>query len=151
MFHEDTCGLGPVELNEALRSLPAELAIEMASQWHPSVRSLIELQDPSFTIGMRIYSADPNIEAWTPSGRVTVMGDAVHLMSVCGGVGAVAALNDAHTLVKVISEEGVSISSIGKYEEKMRDFAKVCIQRSYEVGRELLAVPDFQKCRKVDL
>ncbi|KAJ9212374.1 hypothetical protein DTO166G4_6005 [Paecilomyces variotii] len=151
VFPQDTSGLGPMELNEALASLPAELAMEMTSDWHVSIRSLIELQDPSLTVGMRIYSADPNMEAWTPSERVTVMGDAVHVMSPCGGVGAAAALNDAYALVKIICEEGVSGTSIGKYEERMREFAKVCIQRSYEVGGKMVAVPAFEECAKVDL
>ncbi|KAL1862139.1 hypothetical protein Plec18170_000963 [Paecilomyces lecythidis] len=151
VFPQDTSGLGPAELNEALASLPAELAMEMTSEWHVSIRSLVELQDPSLTVGMRIYSASPNLEAWSPSGKVTVMGDVIHIMSPCGGVGAAAALHDAHALMKTISEEGVSEASIGKYEEKMREFAKVCIQRSYEVGGKMVAVPDFEKCMKVDL
>ncbi|GAD98674.1 hypothetical protein SS1G_05679 [Paecilomyces variotii No. 5] len=151
VFPQDSSGLGPAELNEALGSLSAELAMEMTSEWHVSVRALVELQDPALTVGMRIYSANPNLEEWTPSSRVTVMGDAIHIMSPCGGVGAVAALNDAHALMKTISEEGISEASIGKYEEKMREFAKFCIRRSYEVGGKMVAVPDFEKCIKVDL
>jgi 2-polyprenyl-6-methoxyphenol hydroxylase-like FAD-dependent oxidoreductase len=144
LFHKNSLGLGEEELNEALRSNSPELALVITSEWDPSIRSLIELQDRSLTSGMRVHSASPEIERWTPSASVTVLGDAVHVMSPSGGVGAVAALNDASVLAQIIAEEGISVQSIGKFEQIMRGFAEVCIKRSYVAGERMLNMPPYE-------
>lgn len=140
LFHKDSLGLGEEELNEALRSNAPELVLDITSEWDPSIRSLIELQDGSLTTGMRVYSASPEIESWTPSAVVTGLGDAIHVMSPSGGVGAIAALNDAAVLSQIIAEEGISAQSIGKFEQIMRGFAEVCIKRSYAAGEKMLNI-----------
>ena len=144
LFHKDSLGLGEEELNEALRSNSPELALDITSEWDPSIRSLLELQDRSLTSGMRVYSASPEIENWTPSAIVTALGDAIHVMPPSGGVGAVAALNDAVVLSQIIAEQGISVQSIGKFEQIMRGFAEVCIKRSYAAGAKMLNMPVYQ-------
>lgn len=134
-------GLSEDEVDEKLRSDSPGVGLDITSEWHPSIRSLIELQDRDLTYGMRILSAPEDIPAWETSSRVTVMGDAIHVMSPTGGVGAVAALNDAVLLSKIISEEGVSINSIRKFEDRMREFAGVCIRRSMLAGSKMLDLP----------
>ena len=153
LFPKDTCGLGEDGLNEALHSNPSGLALEITSQWDPSIRSLLELQDKSLTSGMRVYSACPEIGSWEPSSHITVMGDAVHLMSPSGGVGAVAALNDAVTLAQIIVDErGVlSVESIGKFEQMMKNFAGACLRRSFVAGEKMLNTPPAERCKTVDL
>jgi 2-polyprenyl-6-methoxyphenol hydroxylase-like FAD-dependent oxidoreductase len=91
------------------------------------------------------------VEMWAPSSRVTLLGDAIHTMSPAGGVGAVAALYDSAALAEIIREDGVSQTSIGNYETKMREFSDVCIRRSYRGGGRLLNMPAFETCSLVDI
>ncbi len=153
LFPKDSCGFGEDGLNEALRSNPSGLALEITSQWDPSIRSLLELQDKSLTSGMRVYSASPEIGSWESSPHVTMLGDAIHLMSPSGGVGAVAALNDAAALAQIIAEKrGVlSVESIGKFEQMMKDFAGACLRRSFIAGEKMLNTPPAEGCKKADL
>ncbi|KAK7992144.1 hypothetical protein PG988_000938 [Apiospora saccharicola] len=114
------------------------LALDITGEWDPSIRSLIELQDRELTHGMRVLSAPAALPEWEPSDRVTVLGDAVHVMSPSGGVGAVAAIHDACLLAGILAQEGHSKVSIGKYERGMREFAKKCIDRSNEAAVRML-------------
>ncbi|RAL16634.1 FAD-dependent oxidoreductase [Aspergillus homomorphus CBS 101889] len=138
---------------ERLRRHPADLALELTSEWHPSVRALVELQDPLLTAGMPVHSADPSVlqRGWSPSACITLMGDAIHLQSPAGGVGAFAALQDAVCLLQVISEKGISAASVGEYEQRMRQGALVCLERSFRAGEELIGAPRFEKCLPVKL
>lgn len=153
LFSKSSCGLGEKKFNEALRSNPSKLALEITSQWHPSIRSLLELRDVSLTSGMRVYSYSPEMQMWEPSPHVTVLGDAIHLMSPSGGVGAVAALNDAAALAQIIADDqgSPSVESIEKYEQMMREFASACLRRSFTAGEKMLNMPAAEKCKMVDL
>lgn len=126
-------------LDDLLQNGP-ELALALTEEWHPSVRSLIELQDRSLTAGMRIYSSSLKIPTWKTSGVVTIMGDAAHTMSPAGGVGAVGALNDAYEVVEMIVNEGVSESAVGKFEQRMRSFAEILLQRTDSASKRMLGV-----------
>jgi len=95
---------------------------------------------------LRVLSASPDIKPWSPSDKVTVIGDAIHPMSPCGGVGAVTALVDGANLAKTITTEGISTGSIGKFEEAMREFAGANIRRSYIGGRKLFGQRPFEEC-----
>ncbi|TVY18015.1 Zeaxanthin epoxidase-like protein [Lachnellula arida] len=150
MFPENTSGLKDEELEKALRSRAVDLSLQLTSEWDPSVRSLIELQDQSLTMGMRMYNVGPNIPAWTSSANITLMGDAIHVMAPSGGVGAVAALHDASVLAQIIGDEGITEASIGYFEGSMRQFAKVCIMRSFVAGKKMLNMPSFEDCHQVD-
>ncbi|OCL05430.1 FAD/NAD(P)-binding domain-containing protein [Glonium stellatum] len=141
LFRKDSLALGDQELDEALKQDSPGLALDITGEWDPSIRSLIELQDKSLTSGMRVYSADSKIQDWTSSAHVTVLGDAVHVMSPSGGVGAVAALNDAFELMRAITHEGISTESISRYEQRMKGFAEVCIRRSNAAGAKMLDLP----------
>ena len=153
LFPKDTCGLSEDGLNKALHLNPSGLALEITSQWDPSIRSLLELQDKSLTSGMRVYSASPDIGSWEPSSYITVLGDAVHLMSPSGGVGAVAALNDAATLAQIIADEqgALSVESIRNFEQIMKNFAGACLRRSFVAGEKMLNTPPAERCKTVDL
>ncbi|KAI7972818.1 hypothetical protein EIK77_003964 [Talaromyces pinophilus] len=151
LFSRDAIPLDDATLDETLRSRPAQLALEMTSEWHTSVRSLCELQEQSLTSGMRVYSASPDMEVWAPSPRVTLLGDAIHTMSPAGGVGAVAALHDSASLAEIIRKDRVSETSIGHYEAKMREFSNLCIRRSFRAGGRLVKMPPFEDCSLVDI
>ncbi|PHH76378.1 hypothetical protein CDD80_1560 [Ophiocordyceps camponoti-rufipedis] len=129
------------DVDGMLRDQAPELALEVTSEWHPSIRSLIELQSCQLTSGMRVFSAPVQIPVWDGSGRVTMIGDAVHLMSPAGGVGATATLEDAILLGSVISEKGISRASISSFEQRMRESAAGYIRRSLLAGNRFLDLP----------
>ena len=145
--------LGPTDdiLTRVLSQAPKDLSLMITSEWDPSIRSVLELQDPTQTSVLRVFSTPPKISEWKPDARITLMGDAVHAMSPAGGVGAVTALKDATTLVKVLIENGLSDSSIGSYEASMRTYAGACIQRSFAGANKLYGMPPFEQCRVADL
>ena len=133
----DSCDLSRDSLGEALRSDPAELALKITSHWDSSIRSLLELQEKSFTSGLHVYSASPELGTWEPSAYISVLRDALHLMSPSGGLGAVAALNDAAALAQIIAnEQGVlSVPSGLKFERAMRNFARLVFTRISQQDR----------------
>ncbi|KAJ5147331.1 hypothetical protein N7526_000683, partial [Penicillium atrosanguineum] len=85
-----------------------------------------------------ILSALPEIEPWTPCSRVTVLGDAIHIMPPTGAMGANTALRDAGDLARRIVEAGgaggLDEKIIGDYEAGVREFAKVAIGFSWRGG-----------------
>jgi 2-polyprenyl-6-methoxyphenol hydroxylase-like FAD-dependent oxidoreductase len=117
---------------------PKELATLLTSEWHESIRCLVELQDESFTTKLRIISSVPSISEWEPSPFVTLVGDAIHVMSPAGGVGAGISLKDAVTLTKALAgPDGISLDSIKAYEATMRITAKAAVERSFRGGKLL--------------
>jgi 2-polyprenyl-6-methoxyphenol hydroxylase-like FAD-dependent oxidoreductase len=118
----------------------AKLAVDLTADWHPSIRSLVTLQDISLTVGMRIYSAPVVLPAWRSSGVATILGDAAHTMSPAGGVGAVGALHDACGVVEMVEHEGISVGSIGRFEQGMRAFAGSLLQRTDAASRCMLGI-----------
>ena len=150
IFHGHSSGLSQVQLTESLKSRAVELSKEMIEEWEPSIRSLLELQESSLTTGTRIYTVSPDLPIWTGSGHVTLMGDAIHIMAEPGGLGAVAALQDASTLAQIIAEHGVTATSIAQYENMMRNYARTSVEKSHEALERLLGLPKLENSLKVE-
>lgn len=129
----------------------ASLSLSITEEWHSSFRALFELQDISQASTLRVASANPSIPTWESSSRVTLIGDAIHVMSPCGGVGAVTALRDAALLARVIGEDGITDLSIAKYEAEMRGYAQLGIQRSFFGGKKMFAQRPFEECEVLDI
>ncbi|KAI9652691.1 MAG: hypothetical protein M1821_007832 [Bathelium mastoideum] len=150
LFHGRTSGLSKIQLSDSLKTRAAEMSKAMVEEWEPSIQSLLELQESSLTTGTHIYSVNPDMTVWNGSGHVTLMGDAIHVMPEPGGLGAVAALHDASTLVQTIAEHGVTASSIEQYEETMRSFAKTSVVQSRAAVEQLLALRKFDNSLEAD-
>ncbi|CAD6585938.1 MAG: hypothetical protein ASARMPREDX12_002167 [Alectoria sarmentosa] len=129
----------------------ARLSLSLTDEWHPSFKALFELQDISQASTLRVASANPNIALWEPSSRVTLIGDAIHVMSPTGGVGAVTAIRDAALLSSIISEQGVTAAGIAEYESEMRIYAKMAIQRSFFGGKKMFAQRPFEECEELEM
>ena len=125
-------------------------SLKLSEDWDPNFRSILELQDVNQTSVLRISSALPDIPLWTPSARVTLLGDAIHVMSPTGGVGANTALTDAMTLCQEIVEGGLTAESVGRYEEKMRKHAKEALEGSFRAGKKLYDQPSPEECKPLD-
>ncbi|KAH7382518.1 hypothetical protein DE146DRAFT_230771 [Phaeosphaeria sp. MPI-PUGE-AT-0046c] len=137
LFHKGLLRLNDEELDAALQDAP-KLALDLTAEWDPSIRSLLELQNKTLTVGARILSAPLKIPAWGTSSAVTVLGDAAHVMSPAGGAGAIAVLNDAYDLASTVKEKGISLGSISEYEERMRAFAEVLLLRTNTAVMQML-------------
>ncbi|WP_157889265.1 FAD-dependent monooxygenase [Chromobacterium subtsugae] len=92
-----------------------------ARGWHPSLRALLERTDATAIIGREVRMAE-RVPAW-PSGRLTVLGDAIHAMSPAGGVGANTALADAAMLAQCLAEGDIG-RAVVRYEADMRQRAE---------------------------
>jgi hypothetical protein len=62
----------------------ARIAAEMTEDWHPNLRRLIELSDPSTVFRVNIRTSVP-VSPWETS-NVTLLGDAIHTMTPGRGV-----------------------------------------------------------------
>ena len=134
-----------------------ELSKKLTGQWHPDIRALFELQDQPQTALMYINTADPAMPSWKPSSRVTLIGDAVHVMAPTAGVGATTALQDAGELAKALT--GVNVlrvgeatrDEIGAFEEKMRGYAEGAIRGSSMGGGFWFKMRPFDELPSVEL
>lgn len=119
----------------ALRNLPANpkslgqpallaLATEITDGWHPNLRALIRASDPATAFSLDIRTSVP-VDAWDTT-NVTVLGDAVHLMTPGRGVGANTALRDAALLAARLGDaQSGKLSgrdAVAGYEAEMRRY-----------------------------
>lgn len=79
-----------------------ELALSAAREYHPVLQDFVRLADQSYTVATEI-STSTQPKDWRPS-KVTLMGDAVHVMPPTGAHGGNTALRDAATLSTVLKE-----------------------------------------------
>ena len=120
----DVFGLSTEKLLSLSAQEAADMSLKLTEEWDPSIRALFEHQDVKQTSALRISTAKPEIPAWDTNPRVTLIGDAVHCMSPCGGVGAITAMMDAATLAEHLRDGGFSKANIAQYEAKMRVYAR---------------------------
>jgi 2-polyprenyl-6-methoxyphenol hydroxylase-like FAD-dependent oxidoreductase len=106
-----------------------DTAIHMTAAWNPRITTIFKLADPDQTSAITIHSMDNHFDAWQPSARATLLGDAMHTMAPSGAMGATTALADAAALAKTIVG-GVTVESIGLYEEGLRQRAVMGIKGS---------------------
>lgn len=78
-----------------------EVALTMMEGWDPRLRRLVEHADLPATFPLSIRAVLP-VPEW-PTGRVTLLGDAIHAMAPIGGRGGNTALNDAAELVRQLT------------------------------------------------
>ncbi|OGM43335.1 hypothetical protein ABOM_008731 [Aspergillus bombycis] len=138
------------ELEELLEQPGRELTLSMTSEWDPSIHGLLELQDTRDTAAIRILSVSPDIQEWFPDPRITVLGDAIHVMSPTGGVGACTAIKDAYVLGSLLAEKGLSTATIGEYESQMRQYAAISVQRSFAGGKKNFNMEPFTMCKQAN-
>ncbi len=142
-------GISDADLLHLSNADAAALAKKLTAHWHPSFHALFAHQDAPQTSLLRIISAHPDIPVWAPSDRVTLVGDAAHVMSPTAGIGATTALRDAAVLAEVLREEGVSEGGVGRYEGFMRGNAKEGIERSALGGKHMFGMRPFGELAEV--
>ena len=129
----------------------ANLAKAMTAHWHPALRPLIELQDPSQTGIFSLLSSDPESlkQPWKPNAQITLIGDAAHAMMPSTASGAVTSLRDAELLCSLIKDQGVSTETIAVYEEQMRSYATEAVTSSATTGFLFFGMRALVECEVV--
>jgi 2-polyprenyl-6-methoxyphenol hydroxylase-like FAD-dependent oxidoreductase len=108
------------------------LALEMTRHWHPNLRKLIQLTDPTAVTYINVRTSVP-VSPWESS-NVTLLGDAIHTMTPGRGAGANTALRDAALLRKTLMEvsEGRKpmTAAIHEYEVEMLRYSTEAVLES---------------------
>ncbi|TKA31286.1 hypothetical protein B0A50_02131 [Salinomyces thailandicus] len=109
-----------------------QLALKVSEDWLPSRRCIVQKQAPGQTAFMPIYSCPAELPTWSPSDRVTLLGDAVHLSGPSGS-GAITALRDAGLLCRLLAQGRPTKEAVAEYEQDMREYASGIIGTSWKV------------------
>jgi salicylate hydroxylase len=129
--------LGVSETNAHDPAQLAALAARAVAGWAPAFRNLIALADPTTLSQFSIRTSTP-VGPW-PTGRVTLIGDAIHAMTPYRGIGANMALEDAvrlkRALVAAARGEQDLFAAISTYEEEMRDYGFRSVHNSLQAMR----------------
>eukprot|EP01112_Ceratiomyxa_fruticulosa_P008670 TRINITY_DN2247_c0_g2_i2.p1 TRINITY_DN2247_c0_g2~~TRINITY_DN2247_c0_g2_i2.p1 ORF type:complete len:403 (+),score=74.81 TRINITY_DN2247_c0_g2_i2:232-1440(+) len=143
----DTFKLSTRELLSLSKEDIYKLSLSLTSDWSPSIRALLEQQSQKDSSTLCIATALPDIKLWE-TGKITFVGDSIHVMSPTGGVGANTAFRDAALLSECL-KKGVTTENINHYENEMRVYAKEAIMGSYRGGKRMYNQPDFDQCHPI--
>jgi 2-polyprenyl-6-methoxyphenol hydroxylase-like FAD-dependent oxidoreductase len=146
----------PIPDAEVLRldnEASSDLALSLTEKWHPRVRSIIELQDRTQTSTLRMSSVDPEMPDWEATGRVTLLGDAIHALPPTGGAGVNTALRDAADLARKIVQAGgsenITRDIVAEYETDLRDFSRKWVAMSWGAGQKAFGLKSREECGKL--
>jgi len=132
-----TLGLGDDAEHLDSNTLAAVAARVMAN-WTRGFRNLVDLSDPS-TISCLPIRTSTSVAPW-PTGRITLIGDAIHSMTPYRGIGANIALKDAVRLRDALlaAHRGAQplFEAIGNYEANMRDYGFKAVRNSLDSMRQ---------------
>lgn len=110
------------------------LLLERTSSWHPDLRKLFQLSDPTTSFPLNIRTTE-RVQPWKSS-NVTLIGDAIHTMTPGLGVGANTALLDAQILAAALVSAAKSdqqvIPAVADYERQMHTYAWDRVEKSLE-------------------
>ena len=96
-----------------------QIASSESRDFHPVLQNLVKQADVEFTVATELSAATQPHE-W-PASRVTLMGDAVHVMPPTGAHGGNTALRDSACLSRKLQGAHVRSveSAIGEYQNEM--------------------------------
>jgi 2-polyprenyl-6-methoxyphenol hydroxylase-like FAD-dependent oxidoreductase len=127
-----------VDPNEHDSARLAAIAARAVANWAPGFRTLIASADPT-TLSQFSIRTSTVVGPW-PTGRVTLLGDAIHAMTPYRGIGANMALEDAVRLKRAIVAgargERDLFGAIGDYETQMRDYGFRAARNSLHAMRQ---------------
>src|SRR6201988_2173592 len=108
--------------------------------WHPDLRKVVELLDPESMNGGRIRTSTP-VDPWQ-TGRITLLGDAIHSMTPYRGIGANVAIKDAarlkRALVAAHNGEHDIVVAIHDYETGMLDYGFRAVRNSLKAMHQTI-------------
>jgi 2-polyprenyl-6-methoxyphenol hydroxylase-like FAD-dependent oxidoreductase len=95
---------------------PRERVLELAHDWEPELRAVLESTPPEAVVCANVVARAP-LESWT-EGRVALLGDAAHAMTPFTGQGACQAIEDAVVLADCLAETDEPTMGLRAYEER---------------------------------
>ncbi len=117
------------------------IAVAGTADWHPAVHGLLTAADADAAFPLTLRTCT-RIDPW-PSGRVTLLGDAVHPMTPAAGAGANTALRDAARLTRALVEarDGADVvGSISAYEAEMIEYGSAAVELSLRNAEQMFRV-----------
>ena len=134
----DRVGLGENADGLDSSALAATASRAMAG-WANGFRDLVALSDPGTISLLPIRTSRP-VAPW-PTGRITLIGDAIHSMTPYRGIGANVALKDAVRLREalLVAQRGDAqlVEAIGGYEAQMRDYGFTAVRNSLKAMQQM--------------
>ncbi|ANZ35593.1 hypothetical protein BBK82_05355 [Lentzea guizhouensis] len=132
------------ELRDLSQEQLKQVVLDMTPKFHPNLRELFRLADPETVFQIKVRTSEP-VPPWKAS-NVTLIGDAVHLMTPGRGIGANTALRDAELLTRKLTEahNGKNVvTAISEYEQEMvkYGFEAVLASREQMDGNGMLHKP----------
>lgn len=118
----------------------AILDIFRRRRWAERTLEVIAKADPRSVAAFRFNAASTraaDLAPW-PAGRITALGDAVHATPPTAGMGAGAAIRDAASLVKHLSE-GDRTTAVARFEAEMRQRGSEVLTLAMKTVRRILA------------
>ncbi len=119
-----------------LQQLPGgellQMAQDMIEGWHPTLRHLVSLTEPSTVIATPLRIAT-SVAPWE-SQNITLLGDAIHSMPPTRGIGGNTALKDAQLLcqklIAVARQEQTQASALKEYVTVMLHYSFAAVKSS---------------------
>ncbi|MFE2964533.1 FAD-dependent oxidoreductase [Streptomyces sp. NPDC059340] len=115
------------------------LTLSLVEGWHPGLVEIVSRQDPASIFPVSVRTSVP-VAAWETT-AVTLLGDAVHVMSPAIGVGANTALRDARVLAdRLLQAAGGRplAEALHDYEEEMIGYGFDAVRDSAARGHRLV-------------
>ncbi|GAA2746016.1 FAD-dependent oxidoreductase [Kitasatospora cinereorecta] len=115
------------------------LTRSMVADWHPRLVEIVSRQDPASIFPVTVRTSVPI--AVRESTAVTLLGDAVHVMSPAIGVGANTALRDARVLTARLAQAAGGrplTEALRAYEEEMTGYGFDAVRDSADRGHRLV-------------
>jgi 2-polyprenyl-6-methoxyphenol hydroxylase-like FAD-dependent oxidoreductase len=123
------------------------IALRTMAGWNKRFRDLVHLADPD-TVSMITIRTSVPVAPWK-TGRVTLLGDAIHSMTPYRGIGANIALKDAmrlrDALVAAHNGERDLLEAISDYEEDMIRYGFTAVEKSRLAMEQTLTKSEVQR------
>jgi salicylate hydroxylase len=123
------------------------VALRAMASWDERFKTLLRLADPGTINAIAMRTSRP-VAPW-PSGRVTLLGDAIHAMTPYRGIGANVALKDAvslrDALVAVDRGERPLIEAVHAYEARMIDYGFKAVRDSLQAMQQAISANEFAR------
>ena len=138
--------------NEMMRQSEAgveEFVRTLTANWNPQLRCLFN----KFAASLNpVISSRPPLSSWEPNSRVTLIGDAAHVMAPTAAFGATSALQDASVLVQQLVQSGGTddVAALRSYEAQMRQYAEAALHRSSMGGKMMFGMRPFDELPEVE-
>lgn len=127
------------------------LSIMLTRTWDPSITTILHDQDIANTSIIRTVTMPTDRPPWKTSERVTLIGDAAHVMPPTGANGGSCGIQDGVALYKELAKEGLTFGSLRRFEQNMRERAEIWIRKSCLGAKMVYGMAEMDQLRPIVL